>query len=153
MNESSRISTLVALFSCHTNKLQHLSEYLVVMPSNRNIEVSGDPAPEYEASKSKCQYRAVRKPEAAEIIAAYQRGESTGSIAKRLGRSRNCIGGVLKRHNIPMRTFSPTEAVVRQMIEAYELGQSLATIGKRYEVSPTTVSLHLRKHGVTIRTR
>ncbi|WP_217132511.1 hypothetical protein [Leucobacter chinensis] len=143
----------MALFSCKTEKLQHLSEHLLAIPSSQNDEVSGQPDPYYEASEHKRQYRVVTKGEATEIIAAYQAGESTGSIAKRLGRSRNGVGLVLKRHGVEMRTFSPSETVVKQMVEMYELGQSLATIGKRYSISPTTVSLHLRKQGVKIRTR
>jgi IS30 family transposase len=144
---------MVALFSCKTEKLQHLREYLRAIPSSQNDEVSGRTAPYYEASEHKRQYRIVTKGEATEIIRAYQSGESTGSIAKRLGRSRNGVGLVLKRHGIEIRTYSPSEAVVKQMVEMYELGQSLATIGKRYNVSPATVSKHLRKQGVKIRTR
>ncbi len=147
------IIVLVALFSCKTEKLQRLSEYLRAIPSSQNDEVSGRPAPYYEASEHKRQHRIVTKGEATEIITAYKAGESTGSIAKRIGRSRNGVGLVLKRHRVEMRTFSPTETVVKQMVEMYELGQSLATIGSRYDVSPTTVSKYLRKHGVKIRTR
>lgn len=143
----------MALFSCKTEKLQHLSEYLRAIPSSQNDEVSGRPAPYYEASEHKRQYRIVTKGEATEIVTAYQAGESTGSIARRLGRSRNGVSLVLKRHRVEMRTFSPSETVVKQMVKMYELGQSLATIGKRYSISPTTVSLHLRKQGVKIRTR
>ena len=140
---------MVALFSCYAKQLERLTAYFASEPSDN----PGGATSTGDNQRKTRQQRFISKKATQEIIAAYTAGESTVTIAERLGWRRNTISGVLKRNGVTIRSSTPDAATVRQMIQHYTNGESLATIGKRYSLSPGTVGSHLKKQGVTLRPR
>lgn len=87
----------------------------------------------------------------AEIIARYEAGESSPSLATTFSLSKGSIIRLLREADIPIRNQPLTEEQVNEAALMYESGQSLAKIAAHLGVDHTTVRRQLLKYGVRMR--
>lgn len=94
----------------------------------------------------------------AEIVAAYQAGESCLSIAPRYSVSKPTIRDLLKRHGVRIRGLNElhglhwTDAQRAAIVAAYQAGQTAEAIGAAFGGSQTSVYPVLKAAGVARRT-
>jgi DNA invertase Pin-like site-specific DNA recombinase len=108
-----------------------------------------------------CRTRQIqRKPERAkqldadqvqELIAGYEAGATVYELGERFGISRQTVGKILRRHEVPMRGRGLSPEQVDEAVRLYEGGWSLARVGNHLAVDPTTVLNRLRERGVSTR--
>lgn len=99
--------------------------------------------------------RAFTDEQRAEILAAYEGGESVRSIGARYG----CSGQTVHQWVIrPSHLFAPgekkqryTPAQKREMVTRYEAGESLGALGRAFGCEAANVRYVLKRRGVTIR--
>lgn len=98
-----------------------------------------------------------------DLTKLYNRGYSTGAIAKKLGMSSQGVWGRLKRHGVVMRSKRDAQKVkprnvkgasnltTREMAALYTNGDKTADIAKRAGISTTAVRYHLRKADISLK--
>lgn len=89
----------------------------------------------------------------AEIVQAYEAGQSTQCIGSRYGVSKTRVATVLRDQGVPLRRQGLTDEQVSEAAQLYEAGQSLATLGNHFNVSHATIANVLKRRGITLRPR
>ena len=86
-----------------------------------------------------------------EIVAAYEAGETSPSIATRLNVSKSVVLSVLHARGAKVRNQPMTEADVAQATNLYEAGHSLSELAERIPFSQEAIRKALIKNGATLR--
>lgn len=86
-----------------------------------------------------------------ELIQGYAGRATVYQLGDRFGISRQTVGKLLKRHDVPMRMRGLSVEQIDEAAQLYKAGQSLARIGERLGVDAGTVRSRLVERGVRMR--
>jgi DNA-binding NarL/FixJ family response regulator len=123
------------------------------------IEASRRPSSDHEKSRSKnSSWKPLNRltpTESAEIVLAYQDGESVASLSNRWDVNRCTIYEHLESSGVPRRkpTTKLSQAELAVAHQMYQSGLSTATVGAELGISAATVATHLKRAGYRIRPR
>lgn len=124
--------------------LRHLLQRIESAPKRRST--SANIAPERRL------YRRLSPETIAELVAAYQAGESTNSLCLRFGISKGGVLKLLADHNIAMRQQPMTQDEVDEAVRLYVAdGLSIRAITQRLGKSKGSVWKALHDRGVPMR--
>lgn len=87
----------------------------------------------------------------AEVVARYEAGEPSTSLAVAFGVAKSTILGVLRDGNVVMRRQPLTSEQVDRARELYESGGSLSQVATALSLKQDTIRLALKAAGVALR--
>jgi uncharacterized protein (DUF433 family) len=88
----------------------------------------------------------------ARILADYQAGTATPTLAERYNISSTAVKRLLHMNGVPMRRYHRlTNGEVQTAVTLYEAGWSLAKVARKFDVDPETVRKRLKQLGVAMR--
>lgn len=100
-------------------------------------------------------HKALSSEQEKHVIEAYNNGETTTSIARRLGVSSEPVRNVLRSAGVAIRRAGPVKKVTEEqlsfMLDGYKRGASSEELAADLNLSATTVTRCLKKAEVTIR--
>src|SRR5699024_8786304 len=131
---------VVALLTCHAKNTLILQKHLDRSPTTPILLV-----PERDPR------RKLSKTDIAQIVNAYEAGQSRKQVSESHSISRARVSQILRWHGVESRMRQPTDKEVEEMTVRYGAGDSLATIGTQLGFDPVTVRKYLLQRGVVIR--
>lgn len=87
----------------------------------------------------------------AELVRAYSAGETSTSLARRIGVSKQSVIKTLREEGVPIRFQPLTEVQRAESVRRYEAGESIQQVATRLGVDFETVRQALIAEGVTLR--
>lgn len=155
----------VDLAGLYSNPLKRITSFKRSHPNNSLSEVDASGAAssdinsvsrfrknskygDQEVTRHKQKQKILSDKEKLEIIARYQKGESTYTLAKAYGCHRSTISNNLKKSGIKVDEHKIDD---EEAIRLYQSGLTIAEVAKRLNTCPSVISRTLKKNNIPSR--
>ncbi|MDR1330178.1 MAG: helix-turn-helix domain-containing protein [Oscillospiraceae bacterium] len=122
----------------------------IILPAERKVNGYG----EIYISKMQQKQKRLTEDEIRLLIAGYQAGKSTYTLASEFGCHRQAVSELLRKHGVNVTKCTARKRLnVTDVISMYEAMHTTAEIAKSYGVNPNVILRCLREQGIAIRGR
>jgi transposase-like protein len=131
--------------------LQMLQSAGLISPDGRVVEAPDRTHEQVELARPFKLDQRLKPEMVAEIVARYETGEPSTTLAAVFGISKGSVIRLLRDSNVTIRNQRLTDDQIAEATQLYDSGLSLAKIGAMFGVDHGTVWRALKKRGVRMR--